>query len=90
MNPVPGRPDHGRAQAALDACAKHYHAVRPQQPARMRPPAERFALAPDTVTAAGTVLLAYGRPGRHGVETPALARNLERIRPGPEGPADRC
>jgi len=44
--------------------------VRPQQPARMRSAAQRFALAPDTVTAAGTVLPSAGRPGRRGVETP--------------------
>ena len=36
--------------------------VRPQQPARMRPAAHRFALAPDTVTAAGAVCPSAGSP----------------------------
>jgi hypothetical protein len=60
--------------------------VRPQQPARMRPAAQRFAQAPDTVTAAGTVLPVCGQARPPWGRNPASARTLECIRPGPEAP----
>lgn len=64
--------------------------VRRQQSARMRPAAQRFALEPDTVTAAGTVLPVCGQARPPWGRNPASARTLECIRPGPEGLADRC
>jgi hypothetical protein len=60
--------------------------VRPQQPARIRPAAQRFALTPDTVTAAGTVLPVCGQARPPWGRNPASARTLECIRPGPEAP----
>lgn len=54
--------------------------VQSQQPARMRPAAQRFALAPDT--AAGTVLPVCGQARPPWGRNPASARTLECIRPG--------
>ena len=42
------------------------------------------------ITAAGTVLPVCGQARPPWGRNPASARTLECIRPGPEGPADRC
>jgi Endoribonuclease L-PSP len=61
--------------------------VRPQQPARRRPAAQRFALAPDTVTAVGTVLPVCGQarppwgrnPRRLALSAAAAGSSLENV-----------
>jgi hypothetical protein len=73
MKSIPGRPGHGRRSPAATARAD-------------AAAAQRFALASDTVTAAGTVLPVCGQGRPPWGRNPASARTLECIRPGPEGP----